>query len=223
MKKGAFLKLYATRLAFFLAVAALLLFISASLTQSTAWRVFLLIVTAFLLLAGGILLFLSSQRFCGVHYFLFDRRRKKSEPREELSAETVFDGIAYYLRPFLEDPLSLWHEIPKPLRLQLEGEPQFRPLVAFYMLYLLSGCDEDKAFEHFLKADERTITFVCAAIGEGGDQEMADYVYHLKKRGDRDRICVFFKRNGAVFAARALRFVDRHFEEFYVKKQRLTK
>ena len=223
MKTASFLRIYATRLAFFLAVVALLLFIPASLTASVGLRIFLSVLIVLLLIGGGILLFLGNRRGAQVHYFLYDRRRARKKPREELSAEGILEDVSFYLRPFVEDDMALWQDLPKPLRLQLEGEPQFRPLVMYRMLYLLSLCDEERIYSVFSSASERVVTYVCRSIADGGDNEMADYVYHLKKRADRERICIFFQKNTACCAARALRFVEQNFEDFFVQRSRLSK
>ena len=59
MKISVFLRNYATRVAIIAAVVALILFIPASLTASTALRVFLIVCILLLLGGGGVLLFWS--------------------------------------------------------------------------------------------------------------------------------------------------------------------
>ena len=223
MKTTSFLRIYATRLAFLLAIAALLLFIPASLTSSGGLRIFLTIVIVLCRFGGGILLFLGNHRGAEINYFLYDRRRAKKRTRDELSAESVRDDILFYLRPFIKEPLLLWQGIPKSLHLQLEGEPQFSAPIAYLMLLCLAECDEQTAFQMFSMADGRTITYVCHAITDAKDNEMADYVYHLKKRNDKDRICMFFQKNAQCFRTRALRYVEQHFEEFYFPRTRFFK
>lgn len=223
---GAFLRNYATRLAFICAIVALLLFIPASLTVSTSLRTFLIVMIVMLLLGGAILLFCGNRRNVGqVHYFLYDRRRDLFYKEEDLTPEIIQDAIDYYLRDFTENELALWKELPKPLCLQLEGEEQFRPLVMYRMLSILSAQDPDVAMTAFGEASEHTVTYLCRALSDAEDSELADYIYHLKKHfeNEKERIRFFFPKNKRTFANRVMRYVERHFDDFYVPRSRLGK
>ena len=226
MKIGDFLKSYATKLTFLCALVAFLLFIPAALTASAGLRVFLIILIVLLLLGGGVLLFFGNRQGAGkLHYFLYDRRRSRFYRREELTPDIIQDAMTYYLRDFVEEEIDLWRDIPKPLRLQLEGEEQFRPLVMYRMLTLLSVRDPNEALAIFGDAEEQVVIYLCRAIKECGDGEMADYIYHLKKNfaTEQERIALFFQKNKRTFATRIMRYVDRHFDEFYVTKSRVGK
>lgn len=226
MKISAFLRANATRLAFLCAIVAFMLFIPATLTSSVGLRIFLILFIALLLLGGGALLFLGNKRNVGrIHFFLYDRRRGRFYRREELTADIIQDAMSLYLRSFVGDEIELWKEIPKPLRLQLEGEEQFLPLVTYHMLTLLSTREPQEALAIFGEASEQTVFYLCRAISECGDSEMADYIYHLKKnfQNEEERIALFFQKNKRAFASRTLRYTERHFEEFYVAKSRVAK
>ena len=226
MKISAFLRNYATKLAFACAFAAFLLFIPAAITDLAGLRAFLVVLIVMLLLAGGTLVFWGNKRNAGrVHYFLYDRRRGRNYPREELHVGIVQDAISHYLRTFLSEDITLWQEIPKPLCLQLEGEEQFRPLIMYHMLTLLSVHEPQEALTVFGNASEQTVTYLCRAISECGDGELADYIYHLKKNFacEQERISLFFAKNKRTFEARVMRYLDRHFDEFYVARSRLSK
>lgn len=223
MKISVILRNYATYIAALVAVVALILFIPASLTASTVLRVFLIIFIVLLLGGGGTLLFLCSRHHGPqVHFFLYDRRRGRSRRYNELDGEVVQDAMAYYLEPFSKEPLSFWRELPKPLLLQLDAQTQFRPLVTYRLLYLLSACNAEQVYQIFAGANERVVTYLCHAIGDEGDNEMADFIYHLKKKciADRERVVQFFQKNQQRFAARALLCVQRNFELFYVPKSK---
>lgn len=223
---GAFLRTYATKIAVLLAIVALLLFVPAAMTASVGMRAFLIVLILCLLGAGVILLALGNRRGGNeVHFFLYDRRRGRIRRRGELTEEIVQDALAYYLQPLISDPLTLWQAFPKPLRLELEAQPHFRVPVMYRMLYLLSEQEERRIFEIFFEADEHIVTYLCHVLGDAQDRELADFIYHLKKncRAERERTIAFFQKNQGCFAARALRFVERHFEEFYVPKNKLFK
>lgn len=226
MKMVDFIKNYAKRLAFVLAIAAFLLFIPAALTASVGLRTFLIVVIVLLLESGGVLLFYGNRNHSGqIHFFLYDPRKNTLHRREELTAEIIGDAMAYYLHPFAAEEVDLFQEIPHSLRTRLEGEEQFRPLVTYRLLTLLSSRTSEDALAIFAAADEQAIIYLCRAISECGDGEMADYIYHLKKNfeSEQERIALFFRKNKRVFAARTMRYVERHFDEFYVARSRVGK
>ena len=227
MKHYNIIKEYGSRLAFLCAALALILFIPACLVESTGWRAFLIVLILLLLGGGGVLLYMSSARTNGakVHYFLYDRRRGKSRGREELSAEIVQDAMSFYLQPFAESALELWGDIPKALRLQLEAEPHFRTLLMYRMLSAMSEVPSEHLSALFAASDERAVAYLCRVLSQCGDNEMADYIFHLKKNAkqEAERILSFFKKNNKCFEKRALHYVEQHFDDFYVDKAKFSK
>ncbi len=227
MKAKRFIKEFGSRLAFFCAALALLLFIPAGLTQNATLRVLLGICILLLLIGGCVLLYLSG-RYNGrgktVHYFLYDHRRKTVLPRETLSEETVGEAIDRYVSEYCEDTLSLLGEVPKPLRMQLDMEPQFRPLVAYRVFSLLACGAQADVLSLFLAADSRAIAYFCRTLSECGDTELADYIYRLKRNAEREsgRIPLFFQKNQRRFATRALHFVEQNFDKYYVDTVRFS-
>ena len=227
MKKNHFSKEYGSQLAFLAAAVALVLFVPAGLTELAGLRIFLVISIVFFLLCSAVLLFVSgkfSVKSKEVHYFLYDRRRKKSLSRDSLSQELIDDGMSFYLSHYVEDPLSLFGEFPKPLRLQLEGEPQFRVLIMYHILQLLSQKDADEIKEIFTAADERAISYLCRSLSECKDEELADYIYRLKRNAQTEvgRIPLFFKKNERRFATRAIKYVEQNFDRFFVDLSRFA-
>ena len=171
--------------------------------------------------AGGALLYLRG-RVNGpqVHFFLYDRRRARSRRYHELDGIAVQDAMGFYLKEFAKDQISLWRELPKPLLSQLDAQSQFKPLVTYRLLYVLAEADAERIYRTFSEANDRVVTYLCHAIADEGDNEMADFVYHLKNKRieDRERVVQFFQKNKQRFAARALKCVERNFELFYVPK-----
>lgn len=228
MKWKHFIKEYASRLALLCAALALFLFIPASLSKGKNPAVFGLSVTGMvlLILGGGVLLIIAG-RYRGntVHYFLYDYRRKKKRPHDALNADNVQDAIDFYLRPYVSDsPLSLFTDIPKPLRLQLEAEPWFRPLIMYRMLLALSDCTAEEIMTVFGESDIRAVTYLCRTLSSCGDTKTADTVYHLRQNVAREaeRVAPFFKGSREAFATRSVRYIEQNFDRFYVEKSRFA-
>ena len=187
-------------------------------------RVFLIVLIALLLVFGTVCLYLSHrQQGARLHYFLYDRRRKQKIPRDELTFEMVDEGVHHYLADYVSDPIELWRGIPKKLAIQLQGDPQFRPLIGFLMLLELSHEGGDAALATFEQASEGTVAYLCLAVRDGGDREMADYIFRMKKSISRERARIpqFFSKNRRCFEERMLRFVERHMSDFYMDKARV--
>ena len=206
---------HAKLLASILAIVALLLFIPAAMTESTGLSI-VLIVAIVLLLAGGIVLIYLGHRANAaiINYFLYDAEQQKKIPRHELSFELVEKGLQLYLEEYIDDPVLLWDEIPQPLRMRLGDEPQFRPLIAYRMLYALSDLGTREICVIFSGADERTVTYICRALADAGDSEMADFLFDLKGKGGEKKIVGFFAKNRTRFEERMLGFVKANLREF---------
>ena len=226
MKQNKFLSEHAKHVASACAVLALILFIPAAISKSMGLSAFLYTVIALLLISGGIVMYMA-HRIKGdrANYFLYDHRREEMQPKEALCFELVNEGVERYLSSYVEDVLELWTEIPKKLRIQLDGDAAFRPLIAYRMLLELSKREPEEILVCFEEASERIVAYLCLAIKEGGDKEMADYIFELKRYIEREckHVPVFFRKNRRGFQDRMLRYAERHMSEFYMDKKRLTK
>ena len=218
MKKNKFFFEHGLHLATVCAVLGLLLFIPAALTPVLGLRIFLGVLVGICLIAGMVILYLSHQtKKARVHYFLYDQRRGSNLPMNALTPELIQEKIDAYLADYTSSVDALWQEIPKKLRLQLEGDVQFLPLVSYRMLLELSAMDPSKVVDAFENADGRAVGYVCRSIHDAGDAELADYVFRLKKNleENRTRIPTFFQKNKRMFEERMLRYVERHIGDYY--------
>lgn len=223
MKQNKFFLDHAIHIATVCAVLALILFIPASL-GSKGLAIFLYIVIGLLLIGGGVILYLA-HRGKGdlVHYFLYDHRRNISLSRDELTFELVREGTEQYLSSYVDSAYELWIDLPKKLRIQLEGDTAFRPLIAYRMLLELSTRDPEEILATFEEADDRIIGYLCRAVKDGGDAEMASYIFELKRYIERERshVPVFFRKNRRCFEDRMLRYVERNYSAFLMDKKRV--
>ena len=212
-----FLAEYAKHLASVLAVLALILFIPAGVTQSLGLRIFFIVLIVLLLCGGITLLYLGHKAASKIlNYFLYDAEHQKKIPKHELSFELIEKGISLYLEEYVDDAVLLWEEIPQKLRMRLGDEPQFRPLVAYRMLYALSDLSPRDVRVVFEGADDRTVSYLCRSLADVGDKQMADFLFDLKKKGEETttKVVGFFRKNRTLFEERMLRFVKEHLREF---------
>ena len=200
-----------------LAVLALIFFVLAALMKENKFLIVLFAVLAVGSLIGStVLLFKSYTTAREGNFFLYDRRRKKTVSEKDLNFAFVNDRLDYYLSPFVEKSVDLWDGIPKDLNIKLQAEPVFCTPIAFKMMYELSLLSPDEVADRFDAADERTVAAVCRAVKAGGDLEMADLMFEMKRNFHREgqRVPPFFIKNKRCFEGRIMRYVKEHLTEF---------
>lgn len=205
------------RLAYTLAVLAVLLFVLAALMKNrVALIVLFAVLTVGSLVGSTVFLFKSYRIMRESNFFLYDRRRKTAVTEKELNFAFVNDCLDYYLSPFINKAVDLWDGIPKDLHLKLQAEPAFCTPIAFKMMYELSLLTPEEVSEKFDAADERTVAAVCRAVKAGGDLEMADLMFEMKRNFHRDasRVPPFFIKNKRCFEGRIMHYVREHLIEF---------
>ena len=220
------IKEYGTRIAVVVMALALLLFIPAGFAKSTVSAVLIIVLIVLLLaLAVALLLLSRKEHFGDVHFFLYDPEAKKSMSRGALNEKMLRSRLSLYLRPFGRSALSLWDGLPKELRVELSVEPQFRPVVAYGMLMAISDCPDRHVIKVFSQADPRVVSYICNTLKEAGDVKLAEYIYHLKTNESENEALVspFFKKNGPRFSSRALAYIQRNYDKFYVEKSYFAK
>lgn len=226
MKENKFLLEHALQLASGCAILALILFILATMSKIRGLGIFFYILSFLLLAVGGVILYLAHrEKNDRIHYFLYDEKRNMNLPLTSLNGERVRNGMDRYLFEYQKDLLLFWEDIPKALRMRLEQESVFRPLVAYRLLLALSECDSEDAQSVFARADDRAVGYLCRAIRDNGDEDMADYIFEMKKNAERDhaRIGLFFRKNRRCFEERMLRYTKRHINDFFAENDHTSK
>ncbi|MBO5355307.1 MAG: hypothetical protein J6B09_04490 [Clostridia bacterium] len=219
MKKNQFFFEHGLHLATVCAVLGLLLFIPASMTPVLGLRIFFGILVAICLAVGVVFLYLSHHaKKERVHFFLYDQEKGSNLPMSALTPELIQEKTDAYLSEYTDSIIGLWQDIPKKLRLRLETDTQFLPLISYRMLLELSFRDASELLSVFEKADIRAVGYVCRAVRDAGDGELADYIFQLKKNieENRARIPAFFHKNKRLLEERMLRFVECHIGDFYM-------
>ena len=224
MKENKSLLEHSVYLATACAIFSLIFFVPATISQNKGLSVFFYVLSAILLATGGVILYLSHRaKDARINYFLYDRQRELFLSKNDLSFDVINEGVELYLSDYVKQVLDLWSEIPKSLRMQLDVDVAFRPLIAYRMMLELSERESEEILSCFQKADDRIIAYLCRAIKEGGDRDMADYVFEMKRHVDRNRVSAFFRKNRRGFQERMLRYTERRINDFYMDKKRLNK
>lgn len=203
-------------------VIGLLCFILACVVKVKGLSIFLGILAGTSLLVGCVCLYWGHRTAATLQNdFLFDRRRRVKLSPDEITFEFLNDNLTYFLAPYTEDTLELWNGIPKNLEMALQAKPAYRTPVAFKMLYDMSLQSETDILALFSTAEKQTVAFVCRAVKQGGDKEMADVIFELKCDFERleNRIVPFFKKNKRCFEGRIYHYIKNHLSEFETEKK----
>lgn len=222
MKDKRFLFKDAKHLSFLLSLLGFLFFVLACITKIKGLSIFLGIMAGISIVGGCICLYLchratSSQQ----NDFLFDRRRRVRLSPSDITFEFLNDNLTYFLSHHVENTIDLWNGIPKNLEMALQANPAYRTPIAFKMLYDMSLLDEVEIMALFEASEKQTVAFVCRAVKQGGDKEMADVIFELKCDLQRlsNRIVPFFQKNKRCFEGRIYHYIKNHLSEFDKEKK----
>lgn len=212
----------AKNLSFLLSLLGFLFFVLACVTKTKGISIFFGIMAGLSIVGGCIFLYLwhrttSSQQ----NDFLFDRRRRVRISPNDITFEFLNDNLTYFLSQYTETTIDLWNGIPKNLEMALQATPAYYTPVAFKMLYDMSLLDEVEILALFEASQKKTVAFVCRAVKQGGDKEMADVIFELKCDLQRlnNRIVPFFQKNKRCFEGRIYHYIKNHLSEFDKEKK----
>jgi len=220
LKQNKFFVDHAMHLATACAIVAIILIIPAAASKSVALGVILYILSALLLAGGGVILYLGHKEkmeYEDVAPALARQQDKNDEAQEEkMSFEDVLEGIDSYLGDYITKLPDLFLEVPWELRVKLEQEKVFRPLVAFRLLWELSQKEDSEILTQFNDTSEKAMGYLCGALCEANADAFADFFYELKRSAPKGsaRIPVFFRKNRRYFEEQMTAYVIAHMEEF---------
>ncbi len=162
-------------------VAAILLFVfGIFVVQSIATKV-VMIIAAVLSLALALevlyLFFMSSDS--RPNYFLYDNRQGRNVSVQKLTFQMINAKMNRYLSAFAPSEGKLWTDrvLEKP---DLEMPDEFKPLVAYKLLFDLAEHDSENGWKCFEIASVETVGFLCDALEMNGDEEMAQNLRQMK-------------------------------------------
>ena len=223
MKQNKFFIEHAVHLATACAVLAIILIIPAAATKFPTLGVCLTILSVLLLIAGGVILYFRHRLMGSAPVQQHAKTSQKApKPTEndaadgEMTFADVLAGIDEYLGEDAASISDMRLDIPRDLRVRLEEEQIFRPLIAMRLLWELSGRSPEEITEQFVAADEKSIGYLCGAVYDAGEADLADFIYKLKQNAEaeRARIPSVFRKNRHYFENRMIAYVSLHMDEF---------
>ena len=159
--------------ALFLVVGIVLMVLSFALGLSTLPQIALIIVSALciaLAVEFGYFTFLMIDT--RPNYFLFNSQAKRNISVQKLTFQIINSRMNRFLSGYASSEGKLWNDrvLDNPY---LEMPEEFKPLVAYKMLYGLAEKDSTAGWMCLENASEETVIFICRGLEFNGDTSFA--------------------------------------------------
>ena len=162
-------------------VAAIILFIlSLTVIENVLTKIFMIIASVlFLALAAEIFYLFMISGSTHPNYFLYDSRQGRNIPVQKLAFQTINVRMNRYLSGFASSEGKLWTDriLENPY---LEMADNFKPLVAYKLLFDLAEHDSENGWKCFEIASTETVGFICNALDQNAEHEMAQNLRQMK-------------------------------------------
>ncbi len=159
--------------AFFLIVGIVLLILGIALEFEALVRIILIIISVLCLaLAGEIGYFAYLMIDVKPNYFLYNPSSKRNISVQKLTFQIVNSRMNRYLSGYAASEGKLWNDrvLDNPY---LDIAAEFKPLVAYKMLFGLAERDAEAGWRCLENASEETIRYICGGLEAGGEKEFA--------------------------------------------------
>ena len=181
---------------------------------NTLASVFLGIVAALCLaLAVELAYMFMLNRTTKANYFLYDPASKQNVPVQKLSFAVVNSRTARYLSSFAPSEGKIWNDRVLD---EAEIDPEFKPLVAYKLLFSLADKDVDAGWKCLENSSNKTIVFICEALNENSDFEFSSNFGKMmaEKPLNMGLIRDYLVRNKRYMQSRMLKYVTDNIELF---------
>ncbi len=113
------------------------------------------------------------------NFFLYDPQTKRNISLEKMDFNVINRKMNGYLRGFAASEGRLWTDrVLEDPNLRMADE--FKPAVAYRLLFGLADKDMDQGWKCFELASVETVNFICDALDANGDTEVSRTLRHLK-------------------------------------------
>ena len=200
-----------------LAVIGLVLFVFGCVFGGDLFVKISAIVTAVICLAlAGELAYITF--FAGdmkANYFLYDAKTKRNVSPQKLTFQVINARMNRYFSYYAASETKLWTEGVLASS-ELDMGEEFKPIVAYKLLYDLAEANSEKAWKCFEVCGEGTVEFICAAISSVGDVEMAENIRKMKQHRPYNPAYIsdYLVRNRKYLQSKIFKYVYENVDKF---------
>lgn len=147
------------------------------------------------------------------NYFLYDSATKRNVPIQRLSFSVVNARTGRYLSNFAQSEGKIWNDRVLD---EAEIDPEFKPLVAYKLLFSLADKDVDAGWKCLENASNKTIVFICESLNANSDFEFSNNFAKMmaEKPLNMGLIRDYLVRNKRYMQSRMLKYVTDNIELF---------
>ena len=203
--------------AFFAVLAIILLVVGIVYDGEHAFTKVLLIIVSLISLAlAAELLYLVWISGSGhPNYFLYDSKIKKNISLQKLTFQMVDSRMNRFFAGYASSEGKIWTEgiLDNPY---LEMAEEFKPLVAYKLLFDIARADNEKAWKCFEISSVSTVDFICRGLEQNGDAELAKNVKMMKMTQpfQLKYIRDYLVNNKGYIQSRMMRYIRENIDRF---------
>lgn len=166
--------IFAVAAAFFLLVGVALFILGIALDMGTLLRIILIAISAvcvLLFVEGGAFIYMIADKT--QNYFLFNSKTKRNISVQKLTFQMVNARMNHFLAKYASSEGKIWNErvLDNPY---LEMPEEFKPLVAYKLLFGLADRDSEAGWRCLENASEETVLFICNGLQMNADKDFAE-------------------------------------------------
>ena len=147
------------------------------------------------------------------NYFLYDPASKRNVSVQKLNFGVVNARTGRYLSGFAASEGKIWNDRVLD---NVDIAPEFKPLVAYKLLYSIADKDVDGGWACLENASSKTIVFICEALNANSDFEFSNNFGKMMadKPLNMPMIRDYLVRNKKYMQSRMLKYVVENIDLF---------
>ena len=149
------------------------------------------------------------------NYFLYDSKIKRNMPVEQLTFSVINNRMNRFFASYASSEGKIWTEgiLDQP---ELEMAEEFKPLVAYKLLFNIAHMNIDNGWKCFEVASVQTVDFICKGLEQNGDVELAKNLRLMKAAQPFQITYVkeYLVNNKSYLQAKMFRYVKDNIEKF---------
>lgn len=149
------------------------------------------------------------------NFFLYNPQTGRNMPVQKLSFQVVNGRMNRFLSAYASGESKLWTDrvFDNPY---LEMADHYKPAVAYKLFFDLAERDAEIGWRCFEAASEETVDFLCAALDQNEDYEMAKTIRMMKKSKPMNlkQVRDYLVNNRNYLKGKLFRYVHDHIQLF---------
>ena len=149
------------------------------------------------------------------NYFLYSAQAKRNMPLQKLTFQVINARMNRFLAEYASSEGKLWNDrvLDDPY---LKMPEEFKPLVAYKMLYSLADKDSEIGWRCLENASEETVIFICKGIELNNDSNFSSAFHNLMSQKPVNMAVVrdYLVKNKRYMQSRMTKYVIENIDRF---------